>query len=279
MAALVQDHSLTWLLVLAASLVLTGLVAGVLAGLLGVGGGIVIVPVLYHVFTLLGIDESVRMHVAVGTSLATIVPTSILSARAHRRRGSLNGDILRRLVPAVVAGVVIGAVLSGQFSGAVLTGVFATVALLVAISMGFKRDDYALRDGLPGKVGTSALGVSIGSLSTLMGIGGGTLSVPVLNALRVPMHVAVGTGAALGMIISLPGALAFFINGLDVPHRPPASLGYVNVLGFALIVPATLTSTGWGARMAHAIDARRLRQLFALFLALTSARMIAGLMR
>jgi uncharacterized protein len=243
-----------------------------------VGGGIVIVPVLYHVFTLLGIDESVRMHVAVGTSLATIVPTSIMSARAHRKRGSLNPDILRRLVPAVVVGVLIGAVLSGRFSGAVLTAVFATVALLVALNMAFKRDDFALRDGLPGTVGTSALGVSIGGLSTLMGIGGGTLSVPALNALRVPMHVAVGTGAALGMIISLPGAAAFLINGLDVPLRPPATLGYINLLGFALIVPATLLSTGWGARMAHAINARRLRQLFALFLALTSARMFYGLL-
>lgn len=279
MDALTQQHSLTWLALLAVSLVLTGLLAGVMAGLLGVGGGIVIVPVLYHVFTLMGIDESVRMHMAVGTSLATIVPTSIMSARAHRRRGSLRPDILRRLVPAVIVGVGLGAVLSGYVSGSVLTAVFACVALLVALSMAFKRDDFAVREGLPGTIGTSALGVSIGSLSTLMGIGGGTLSVPVLNALRVPMHVAVGTGAALGLIISLPGALAFFINGLDVPLRPPASLGYVNLLGFALIVPATLTSTGWGARMAHAIDARRLRQLFALFLALTSARMLAGLLR
>ena len=276
--SLTQGHSALWLGALARSLVLTGLVAGVLAGLLGVGGGIVIVPVLYHVFTLLGIDESVRMHVAVGTSLATIVPTSIMSARAHRKRGSLNPDILRRLVPAVVVGVLIGAVLSGRFSGAVLTAVFATVALLVALNMAFKRDDFALRDGLPGTVGTSALGVSIGGLSTLMGIGGGTLSVPALNALRVPMHVAVGTGAALGMIISLPGAAAVLINGLNVPLRPPASLGCINLLGFALIVPATLLSTGWGARMAHAINARRLRQLFALFLALTSARMFYGLL-
>jgi uncharacterized protein len=279
MDALVQQHGLTWLALLAASLVLTGLLAGVMAGLLGVGGGIVIVPVLYHVFTLLGIDESVRMHVAVGTSLATIVPTSVMSARAHRRRGSLNPDILRRMMPAVLVGVLLGAVLSGHFSGTTLTAVFAAVAMLVALSMAYRRDDFAVREGLPGKVGTSALGVSIGSLSTLMGIGGGTLSVPVLNAFRVPMHVAVGTGAALGLIISLPGALAFFINGLDVPLRPPASLGYVNLLGFALMVPATMASTGWGARMAHAIDAHRLRQLFALFLALTSARMLAGLLR
>ena len=278
MDSLLQGHSALWLLALAVSLVLTGLVAGVLAGLLGVGGGIVIVPVLYHVFSLLGVDEAVRMHVAVGTSLATIVPTSIMSARAHRKRGSLNPDILRRLVPGVVVGVLIGAVLSGRFSGAVLTAVFASVALLVALNRAVKRDGFALRDGLPGTAGTSVLGLSIGGLSTLMGIGGGTLSVPMLNALKVPMHIAVGTGAALGMIISLPGAAAFLYNGLGVPLRPPGSLGYINLLGFALIVPATLMSTGWGARLAHTLNARRLRQLFALFLALTSARMFYGLL-
>ena len=276
--ALLQGHGALWLAGLAVALVATGLVAGVLAGMLGVGGGIVIVPVLYHVFTLLGIDESVRMHVAVGTSLATIVPTSIMSARSHRKRGSLRPDMLRRLVPPVIVGVLIGAVLSGQFSGAALTAVFATVALLVAVHMVFQREGFAVRDGLPGGVGTSALGVSIGGLSTMMGIGGGTLSVPLLNALKVPMHVAVGTGAALGMVISLPGAAAFLINGWDVPLRPPGSLGYINLLGFAMIVPATLLSTPWGARMAHAINARRLRQVFAAFLALTAARMFYGLL-
>ena len=273
-----DGYSPLWLATMAVALVSTGVVAGVLAGMLGVGGGIVIVPVLYHVFTLMGVDESVRMHVAVGTSLATIVPTSIMSARAHRRRGSLNPDMLKRLVPPVLVGVLVGSVLSGVVSGKVLTSVFATVALLVALNMAIKRDDVALRDGLPGRAGTSALGVSIGGLSTLMGIGGGTLSVPILHALRTPMHVAVGTGAALGMVISLPGAIAFVVNGLGVAHRPPTTVGYVDWLGMALIVPATMLTTQWGARLAHAIDARVLRRVFALFLALTSVRMFYGLL-
>jgi hypothetical protein len=173
MAGGLQDFSAAWLGLMALALVSTGVVAGVLAGMLGVGGGIVIVPVLYHVFTLMGVDESVRMHVAVGTSLATIVPTSIMSARAHRLRGSLNPAILGRLVPPVVLGVLIGAVVSGYVSGHVLTAVFATVALLVALNMAIKREGASLRDGLPGRVGTSLLGVFIGGLSTLMGIGGG----------------------------------------------------------------------------------------------------------
>ena len=273
-----HQYSALWLLGLATALLATGLVAGVLAGLLGVGGGIVIVPVLYHLFTLLGIDESVRMHVTVGTSLATIVPTSILSSRAHRKRGSLDMNLIRRLMPWVVIGVLAGSVASRFLSGLSLTAVFASVALVVAVNMAFKRDGFALRDGLPGTLGTAAIGSGIGGVSTLMGIGGGTLSVPILNALRVPMHTAVGTGAMLGMVISVPGAVAFLLNGLDVPLRPPFSLGYVNLLGMAIIVPATLLTTGWGAGLAHRIDARRLRQVFAAFLALTALRMFYGLL-
>ena len=275
---LFTNHGTAWLLGLALALLATGLVAGVLAGLLGVGGGIVIVPVLYHLFTLLGIDESVRMHVTVGTSLATIIPTSILSSRAHRQRGSLDVALLKKLMPGVVVGVIAGSIASGFLSGQVLTAVFAGVALVVALNMAFKRDGFALADGLPGPLGSTLLGSGIGGVSTLMGIGGGTLSVPILNALRVPMHTAVGTGAMLGTVISIPGAIAFVLNGLDVPLRPPLSVGYVNLLGFALIVPATLATTGWGAKLAHSIDARRLRQVFAAFLALTAARMFYGLL-
>ncbi|MCU0763669.1 MAG: sulfite exporter TauE/SafE family protein, partial [Hydrogenophaga sp.] len=274
--AFFDQYSAAWLIGLALALLATGLVAGTLAGLLGVGGGIVIVPVLYHLFTLLGIDESVRMHVAVGTSLATIIPTSIMSSRAHRKKGSLDMALIRKLMPSVIVGVVLGSIASGYLSGAVLTVVFATVAFLVALNMAFKKDGFAVGNGLPGTAGTAVLGGSIGGISTLMGIGGGTLSVPILNALKVPMHTAVGTGAMLGMVISFPGALAFLYNGMDVPQRPPLSLGYVNLLGMALIVPATMMTTGFGAKLAHSIDARRLRQVFAAFLALTSLRMFYG---
>lgn len=268
-------YSPAWLAGLILALLLTGAIAGVLAGLLGVGGGIVIVPVLYHLFSLLGVDESVRMHVAVGTSLASIIPTSIISARAHYRRGGLRPELLRPLIPGALLGVLIGSLLSGLFSGQLLAAIFAVVALLVALNMAVSKS-LSLRDGLPGRFGTGLLGLFIGSLSTLMGIGGGTLSVPLLNAFRTPMHMAVGTGAALGVVISLPGALAYLINGLGVPARPPASLGYVNLLGLALIVPTTMLSAPFGARLAHAINARLLRRLFALFLAITAARMLLG---
>jgi len=268
---------LSWLLGLTIALLITGVVAGLLAGLLGVGGGIVIVPVLYHLFTLLGVDPEVRMHVAVGTSLATIIPTSIISARAHRKRGSLNKQLLRRLIPSVLVGVVVGAVASQWLSGQVLTTVFAVIALLVAANMGLRKEALLVRDALPGPVGTSLIGSGIGGISTLMGIGGGTLSVPILSAFKTPMHVAVGTGAALGMVISFPGAIGFLINGVDVANRPPFTVGYVNLAGLALIVPMTMLLAPYGARLAHSVDARRLRQLFALFLFLTALRMLYGL--
>jgi uncharacterized membrane protein YfcA len=249
-----------------------------MAGLLGVGGGIVIVPVLYHLFTMLGVDEAVRMHLAVGTSLATIIPTSIMSARAHHKRGSIDKSLLKSLMPGVIVGVIIGTVLSGYVSGEVLSAVFATTALLVAVNMAFKKDGFAIADKLPGSSGTSLLGSIIGGISCLMGIGGGTLSVPTLSAFRVPMHVAVGTGAALGIIISIPGTLGFLVNGWNAQSLPPGSIGYVNLLGWALIVPMTMLTSGWGASLAHAINARRLRQVFAIFLGLTSLRMFYGIL-
>ncbi|AOY87782.1 hypothetical protein BKP64_06125 [Marinobacter salinus] len=271
------DYSATWLAGLALSLMVTGIIAGLMAGLLGVGGGIVIVPVLYHLFTFLGIDEAVRMHVAVGTSLATIIPTSIISSRSHFKRGSLDPHILKKLVPGVIIGVGIGAIASGVLDGQVLTAVFAVIALLVALNMAFKKDGFSVSDGLPGPMGSGLLGTFIGGTSTLMGIGGGTLSVPILSAMRVPMINAVGTGAALGFVISVPGAIAFLINGMGVEARPPLTLGYVNLIGLALIVPATMLMAPIGARVAHAINAKLLKQLFALFLFITSLRMFYGL--
>lgn len=271
------DYSTGWLIGLALSLMVTGIIAGIMAGLLGVGGGIVIVPVLYHLFTLLGIDEAVRMHVAVGTSLATIIPTSIMSSRSHFNRGSLDPAILKKLVPGVIIGVGIGAIVSGILNGQVLTGIFAVIALLVALNMAFKKDGFSVSDGLPGAAGTGVLGVFIGTISTLMGIGGGTLSVPILSAMRVPMVTAVGTGAALGFVISVPGAAAFLFNGMGVENRPPLTLGYVNLIGFALIVPATILMAPIGAGVAHAINANLLKKLFALFLFLTSLRMFYGI--
>ncbi len=265
-----------FLALFAGVLVLTGAVAGVLAGLLGVGGGIVIVPVLFNLFPFLGIDEAVRMHLAVGTSLATIIPTSIMSARAHDRRGSIDRDLLRSWGPAVFVGVVVGTVLGAGARGEVLTAIFAVVALLVAANMALRSESMTLAASLPVGWARHVLGLVVGGFSVVMGIGGGTLSVPILTAFSFPIRRAVGTAAALGFVIAVPGTIGFIVAGLDVPDRPPGSLGYVNLIGFALIVPATMLTAPLGARIAHAISPSLLRKAFAVFLLATSLRMFAS---
>jgi len=272
------EIDLWWLASLVTALLITGVIAGVMAGLLGIGGGIVIVPVLYHLFTLLGVDEAVRMHMAVGTSLATIIPTSMSSARSHWRRGSLDTGLLKQLGAGVVGGVVVGAAISGWVSGPALSVIFAVVAMAVALNMGLHQEPLVLRDQLPGAPGCLAIGGVIGSLSTMMGIGGGTLSVPLLSAFGAEIRRAVGTAAAIGLIISVPGTLGFIITGLGMPGRPPASLGYANLAGFAVIVPMTILMAPVGARLAHAINPRRLKQFFALFLLATSLRILGDVL-
>lgn len=274
-----MDLSTTDLVLLAAGLLLTGVAAGILAGLLGVGGGIVIVPVLFHIFTSLGIDESVRMHIAVGTSLATIIPTALSSSRAHWTRGSVDLDLLKSWGPAILLGVLASTIWGVRADGMVLTGLFGVVALLVAANMAFRSDNRALAETLPGGPVRWGLGVVIGAISTLMGIGGGTLSVPVLTAFSYPIRRAVGTASAIGLIIAIPGAIGFTVNGIGLAGRPPWSLGYVSLPGFAVIVVATVVSAPVGARIAHAIDPRRLRQAFAVFLFLTSLRMLWSVAR
>lgn len=266
-----------WASLFAAGLLFTGLCAGILAGLLGVGGGIVIVPVLYHVFTALGLDPAIKMHLAVGTSLATIIPTSILSARAHHRRGAVDLDLLRRWAAAVALGVVAGTAIAGLVKGTVLTSVFAAVALAVAANMAFRRDGSAVADGLPTLPVQWGLAALIGGFSAVMGIGGGTLSVPVLTAFRYPIHRAVGTASALGLVIAVPGTIGFLLSGLARTDLPPLSVGYVNLVGVALIIPATMLAAPLGAHLAHRLNTGGLRKAFAVFLFLTSLRMLAGL--
>ncbi|WP_370261649.1 sulfite exporter TauE/SafE family protein [Limnobacter sp.] len=273
---LLNDYSLPWLAGLVAALAATGIVAGLLAGLLGVGGGIVIVPVLYHLFTLLGVDEAIKMHVAVGTSLATIIPTSFISAKAHRSKGNLDEPLFKSLVLPLFVGVLIGTAASGYVTGDGLAIVFGSIALLVAANMVLRSNAKPVAQTLPGSPWRQGIGTFIGGFSTLMGIGGGTLSVPILNGFNVPMHRAVGTAAAIGMVISIPGAIGFLLNGLNAENTPPLTIGYINLIGFALIVPATMWMAPIGANMASATTAKRLKLAFALFLAITAVRMLYG---
>lgn len=258
---------------LAGVLLLAGLAAGIIAGLLGVGGGIVIVPVLFHALGAVGVPETHIMHVAVGTSLASIVATGYSSIRAHYARGAVDVGLLRAWAPAVAAGVLAGTAVAASVKGAVLTGIFATVALAVASYMSLGREDWRLADQPPGGWLKNLIAATIGSISSMMGIGGGSLSVPTLVLCNYPIRRAVGTSAALGLVIAVPGALGYVVAGWGVPERPDLSLGYVNLLGLALVTPASILAAPLGARLAHAIPPAMLRRAFAVFLALTSLKM------
>jgi len=266
-----------FLALFAGGILLTGVIAGILAGLLGVGGGIVIVPVLFNIFLFLGIDEAVRMHLAVGTSLATIIPTSVMSARAHYRRGGIDVDLLKSWGPAIFVGVLAGTVLGGNVRGEVLTAVFAVIALLVAANMAFREEGMIVAETLPKGPARVGMGLGVGVFSVMMGIGGGTLTVPLLTAFNYPIRRAVGTASAIGFIIGVPGAIGFVVAGMGAANLPPLSLGYANLIGFALIVPATMMMAPIGARIAHTIKPRTLRLAFAFFLLVTSVRMFWSL--
>lgn len=250
-----------------------GLVAGVLAGLLGVGGGIVIVPVLFTVFPYMGVDPAHAMHLAVGTSLATIIPTSISSMRAHHRRGAVDWDVLKSWSLSIVVGVVIGTAIAAAVKGVVLTVVFATFATIMAVRLARQKDHSEKAAVLVGGWLRRALGFVIGALSVMVGIGGGTLSVPSLTACGYPVRRAVGTASAIGLVIALPGAIGFVVSGWGLENLPPLSLGYVNGAGFALIVPMTMIAAPWGAHLAHTLPPHWLRRGFAVFLLVTAARM------
>jgi uncharacterized membrane protein YfcA len=266
------------LALLGATLLGAGVVAGVLSGLLGVGGGIVVVPVLYHGFSQLGVDPDVRTHVAVATSLATVAVTALRSARLHHERGAVDTKLLSAWGPAIVLGSVLGTAVVAALGGRALAGVFGTVALLVALHMAFGRESWRIADAPPTGRARWPIAGAVGFVSVMMGLGGGTVGVPTLTLLGVPMHRAVGTAAGLGSAIAVPGALGLALAGIGVAGRPPGCwVGYLNVIGFALITPTTWLAAPLGARFAHAVSPRALRRGFAFFLALVSLRMLLDL--
>ena len=266
-------HDPLWLAVLAAAMGVTGLVAGLLAGLFGVGGGIVIVPVLSYVLPPLGIDPAIQQKLAVSTSLATIIPTSIVSARKHYAKGAIDLVLLRSLIPSLLAGTLVGAALIVVLRGEALTLVFALVALLVAVNLGFTGVDWRIRDRFPEGMARHAIGAAMGAVSAVMGIGGGTVGGPTLIKFGTPNPLAGATPTAIGIVNKNPATLIAIGGGWGEPRMPPYSLGYVNLIGFALIASGSILAAPWGAELAHTIPPLLLKRLFALFLMLTSVRM------
>ena len=251
---------------------LSGCIAGILAGLLGVGGGIVVVPLLYYVLNYLNYDQSIIMHVAVGSSLLIIVPTSIRSAIQHKNRGSFDQKVFRKWIIPLLLGAIIGSVIAGYATFEVLTGIFATIATLVSIEMFLNRKTKQSKV-LPSNILFQVSPIIIGLVSVMMGIGGGSLSVPIMNYAGIEMRKAVGTSAAFGTLIAIPGSIGFIIGGLGQPFLPPFSFGYVNLIAFGLIVPATLLTVPIGVNFAHRVSHIKLRKLFALFLGITAIKM------
>ena len=242
------------LVLLAAAMLLSGCVAGIVAGLLGVGGGIVIVPMMELALSVVGIDPSIRMHVAVATSLAVIIPTSISSSRAHHRKNAVDVQLVRRWAFFVLAGALAGTFVAAQVHSRVLAAVFAVFAFLIALKMILFRQDKPLIDAVPAAHWVKLIPSGIGFFSSMMGIGGGTFSVMVMTSFGKTIHRAVGTAALFGLFIAVPGALGFILAGWGNSLLPPMSLGYVSLIGFALIAPTTVLLAPVGAKIAHGLS-------------------------
>ncbi len=262
-----------WLPIIAA-LAAAGVLAGLLAGLLGVGGGIVTVPVLFLIFQTLGISPATAMVVATSTSLMIIVPTSFASARAHHRRGNVDLALFRRWLWFLLAGVVLGTQVVSRVDGVILTGVFGVVVLLIAANTLLRPGAPPLRESLPAAPVQGAVAAAIGALSVMMGIGGGTLSVTALTSWNVPAHRAVGTSALFGLVIALPGALLLLLTALTPTDAPPGTVGLVNLPGFAAMAPLTYLMAPLGVRLGARLSGVALKKVFAVFLTLVGLRML-----
>lgn len=260
---------------LVVALALSGVVTGLLAGLFGVGGGAVIIPVLYEAYGFLGLGEAVRMHVCIGTSMAVIVPTAVRSFLAHKARGSVDMAVVRSWLIPMPIGVAAAAVLAASISGRALSGVFAAIATLVAVRLLFGRETWRIGDDLPGNPLRAVIGAIVGFLSTLMGIGGGIMVNTVTTLYGRTMIQAVGTSSAVGLIISIPAVLGYIWAGWGVAGLPPLSAGFVNLLGMAVLVPVSVLAAPYGVRIAHALSQRKLEIAFGVFLALVAIRFFA----
>jgi uncharacterized protein len=266
------------LALLAAMIVVGGVITGILAGLFGIGGGAVIVPVLYEVFRILGVPEEVRMQLCVGTSLAIIVPTTIQSYRAHRERGVVIQNIVRLWAVPAVVGVGVGSVLAAFAPGGVFKLAFVAIASLIAAKLLFGRDTWRLAEELPGRLGMAGYGFLVGLCSALMGVSGGSVSNMILTLHGKPLHNAVATSAGLGVPITVAGTVGYMLAGL--PHQalmPPLSIGFVSLAGVALMAPVSSFTAAYGVRLAHTLSKRRLEIAFGLFLLAASARFLASL--
>jgi uncharacterized protein len=259
---------------LAAALAAAGACTGVMAGLFGVGGGTVVVPVLYEVFKLYGVPDEVLMPLCVGTSLAVIVPTSISSFIGHYKKGAVDVGVLKVWALPITLGVVGGVFAASMAQPILFKIVFIIVCLFLAVRLLAGKDKWRLGDGLPGSATMTSYGLVIGSSASLMGIGGGLVANVVLSLYRFPIHATIATASGVGLFVSIPGALGYIVTGWDHPGLPPLSLGYVALIGFALLTPLSLLTVRYGVNLAHQMQKRQMELALAAYLIFISLRFL-----
>jgi len=262
------------LIQMAVLLLVIGAFAGVLAGLLGVGGGIVLVPAFFYAFQTLGYGGDQLMQLCLATSLATIIVTSVRSVLSHNKKGAVDWDILRSWAPGIVIGAVIGMFAVAGLRSSTLQAIFGVLALIVGLYMGFGRAEWRLGQAMPRGIARASLSPGVGFLSVLMGIGGGSFGVPLMSLYNTPIHRAVATAAGFGVLIAVPSVIGFLFVEIDPATRPPFTIGAVNLVAFVLVIEMTLITAPMGARLAHAMDPKPLKRVFAVFLVLVALNML-----
>lgn len=261
----------------AAAIAAAGVAASLLAGLFGIGGGAILVLVFYQVFDLLGVSETVRMHLSVGSSLAIIIPTSLRSFQAHHARGAVDMALLRSYLIPVPLGVVLASLTAASISSEELRIIFAVLTAAVGLRLLFNREHWRIGDDVPANPWRAAIGMLIGYFSTLIGIGGGVLNNTFMTLYGRPLHQSVATSSGVGVLIALPGTFGYIWAGWGHPDLPIASMGFINWIAVALIIPIALVITPYGVRLAHWLRKRHLEIGFGLFCLFVSARFFISL--
>lgn len=267
-------HDATILLQLLALLLAIGAVAGLLAGLLGVGGGIVLVAAFFHTFRTLGYDGPQLMQICLATSLATIIVTSTRSVLGHNRKGAVDWGVLRGWGPGIAIGAVAGVLVAAALGSSTLQALFGVLGMAVGLYLAFGRGEWRLGAEMPRGLRRALVSPVVGFLSVLMGIGGGSFGVPLMTLYGTPIHRAVATASGLGVIIAVPSVAGFLLLPIDPAHRPPLTIGAVNLPAFFIVIAMTLLTTPLGVRLAHATDPKPLKRLFAAFLILVAGNML-----
>lgn len=251
-----------------------GAFAGILAGMLGVGGGIVLVPGFFYVFETLGYAGDDLMQMCLATSIATMIVTSIRSVLSHHKEQAVVWEVLRTWAPGVVIGAGIGVLVVSELRTVTLQVMFGVIALTVGLYLALSRSDWRLGAQMPRGIIRATLSPAVGVLSVLMGIGGGSFAVPLMTLYGIPIHRAVATAAGFGVLIAVPSVIGFMLVPVDPAMRPPFTIGAVNLVAFGIVIAMTLITAPIGARLVHGMDPKPLRRMFAVFLILVGLNML-----